>query len=387
VHVLKEDPKNTDLIYAGTELGLYATYDGGRNWIELGLKNLPRVSVHDIAVHPRENDLILATHGRSYWIFDDATPIQQMNADLANREATLFDLRPAIRFTTRFTRYGIGDKPFAGPNPPNGALITYYLKEKLDAKIPAQIQILDASGKVIRELREIPKEKGFNRVSWDMSHEGPKMRRPPTPEEEAQARSFGREMRGPAVLPGTYTVKLIINDKAQEKKVNVGMDPTVQVTAAELQTQLDYSMKLREMISATNTALRTLDGIKEQLQQIEKAVKERMPNAPKDLAGELTEHLKQTDEIIGKLASPQQREGLGYRGASQLSEKLSSLLSSVQGVNAAPTAAQKEFFDELQQEFQSEMPEVNKFLNEKMQKLNETLKKNNASTVIVGRAL
>jgi photosystem II stability/assembly factor-like uncharacterized protein len=386
VHVLKEDPKKTDLIYAGTELGLYATYDGGRNWIELGLKNLPRVAVHDIAVHPRENDLILATHGRSFWIFDDATPIQQMNADLAVRDATLFDVRPAIRFTSRFTRYGIGDKLFAGPNPPNGALITYYLKDKLDTKIPAKIQILDPSGKVIRELTEIAKEKGFNRVSWDISHERAKTRRQPTPEQEAEARSFGRETRGPAVIPGTYTVKLIINDKSQEKKVNVGVDPSVQVTAADLQTQFDYSMKLREMISATNTALRSLDGIKEQLRQIEKTVKEKMPDAAKDLAGSITEHLKQTDALLGKLATPQE-EGLGYRGASQLSEKLSSLLSSVQGVNAAPTPAQREFFDELQQEFQSKMPEVNKFLNEQMPKLNETLRKNNASTVIVGRAI
>jgi hypothetical protein len=77
-------------------------------------------------VHARENDLILATHGRGFWILDDATPIQQMNADLAAKDATLFDVRPAIRFTTRFTRYGIGDKPFTGPNPPSGAIIQYY---------------------------------------------------------------------------------------------------------------------------------------------------------------------------------------------------------------------------------------------------------------------
>jgi hypothetical protein len=309
-----------------------------------------------------------------------------MNADLAGRDATLFDLRPAIRFTSRFTRYGIGDKVFAGPNPPNGALITYYLKDKLDAAIPAKIQILDPNGKVIRELTTIPKEKGFNRVSWDISHEGAKIRRPPTPEQEAEARSFGREPRGPAVIPGTYTVRLTVNDKSQEKKIIVGVDPTVQVTAADLQTQFDYSMKLREMISVTNTALRSLDGIQDQLRQIEKTVKEKMPDAPKDLATSIAEHLKQTDALIGKLAAPSQ-EGLGYRGSSQLSEKLASLFSSVQGVNAAPTPAQKEFFDELQQEFQSKIPEVNRFLNEQMPKLNETLRKNNASTVIVGRAI
>ncbi len=212
VHVVKEDPKNQNLIYAGTEIGLFATYDGGKNWIELGLKNLPRVAVHDIVVHPRENDLILATHGRSFWIFDDLTPIQQMTSDIANREATLFDVRPAIRFTTRFTRYGVGDKVFAGPNPPGGAIITYFLKDKLDVKATAKLQILDAGGTVIREYSQIPKEKGFNRISWDLAREGPKMRRPLTPEQEQQFSFFGG-MRGSAVTPGAYTVKLIIGDK------------------------------------------------------------------------------------------------------------------------------------------------------------------------------
>ncbi len=387
VHVVKEDPKNTNLIYAGTELGLFATYDGGKNWIEMNLKNLARVAVHDIVVHPRDNDLILATHGRSFWIFDDATPIQQMNADLANREATLFDVRPAIRFTTRFTRYGVGDKVFAGPNPPGGALITYHLKDKLDAKTTAKIQILDSTGKAIREIAQISKEKGFNRVSWDLTHEGPKIRRQPTPEQLEQFAAFGAGgPRGPAVMPGAYTVKLIIGDKSHEKKVNVSVDPTVQASPADLQTQFDYSMKVQGMMSANNTALRSLDGIKEQLQQIEKTIKDQMPDAPKELSNAVSDHLKQTDALIGKLAGAQQ-QGLGYRGTSQLSEKLSSLFFSIQGVNAAPTSAQKEFFNELQPEFQSKLAEVNKFLSEQMPKLNDKLKGGNAPTVIFNRPI
>ncbi|HVG20849.1 MAG TPA: hypothetical protein VNI02_17510, partial [Blastocatellia bacterium] len=102
VHVVREDPKNPDLIYAGTELGLFGSYNGGKNWVSLALKNLPKVAVHDILIHPRDNDLILATHGRSLWVFDDATAIQQMSAGVLNNEAQLFDIRPAIRFTTRF---------------------------------------------------------------------------------------------------------------------------------------------------------------------------------------------------------------------------------------------------------------------------------------------
>ncbi|MFM8394481.1 MAG: VPS10 domain-containing protein, partial [Acidobacteriota bacterium] len=177
VHFLKEDPRQPGLLYAGTELGLFATYDQGRTWIELGLKNLPRVAIHDIVVHPRENDLILATHGRSFWIFDDATVIQQTTGELLKKRSHLFEPRPAMRFTTRFTRYGIGDKPFAGPNPPAGALLTYYLKEKPEQKTRVMVQILDEAGKVVREISSIPREAGFNRTTWDLGEEGPTSRR------------------------------------------------------------------------------------------------------------------------------------------------------------------------------------------------------------------
>ncbi len=100
VQVVREDPKNTNLLYAGTELGLFASYNGGKDWLPLNLKNLPNVAVHDIVVHPRENDLILATHGRSIWIFDDATVIQQMTQQILNSNAHLFSVRPALRYTS-----------------------------------------------------------------------------------------------------------------------------------------------------------------------------------------------------------------------------------------------------------------------------------------------
>ena len=206
---VREDPKNRNLLYAGTELGLFASYNGGKEWIPLNLKNLPNVSVHDILVHPRENDLILATHGRSIWIFDDATAIQQMTPQILSSNAYLFSVRPALRYTSRFTRYGIGDKQFAGPNPPAGALITYYLKDKLDEKATLKLQIFDRDGKLVQDIERPSREKGLNRASWNLRLGGPEVRRPPTEEQLA----FGGGSRGPQVLPGTYTVKLTVNDK------------------------------------------------------------------------------------------------------------------------------------------------------------------------------
>src|SRR6185503_11320686 len=223
--------------------------------------NLPNVSVHDVLVHPRDNDLILATHGRSLFVFDDATPIQQLTADILKQDAHLFSVRPALRFASRFTRYGIGEKIFTGANPPYGALITYYLKTKLDDKATFKIQILDSAGKLVQEMEKPAREKGLNRVAWNLRYGGGEVRRPPSEEETA----FGGGPRGPQVLPGNYTVKLIVNGKTYEQPVEVRLDPTVSVPAADLQAQLDLQMKLRDMQSSANTALRFLDSIEDQL--------------------------------------------------------------------------------------------------------------------------
>ncbi|HXG64617.1 MAG TPA: hypothetical protein VNO70_05890, partial [Blastocatellia bacterium] len=382
VWVVREDPKNPNLIYAGTELGLFASYNGGTNWVPLNLKNLPTVAVHDIIIHPRENDIILATHGRSIWIFDDATPIQQMSGGILDSDAHLFDIRPALRFTSRFTRYGLGDKVFTGPNPPYGALITYYLKNKLDEKAKAEIQVLDESGKVIRKIEKISRDEGLNRVAWDLRYDGPQLRRPPSAEET----SFFGGPRGPQVLPGNYTVKLMIGDKTLEKRVQVRLDPTVTVTEVELKEQFDHTLKLRDMQTAANNALRSLDSIKQQIEQIEKTVKDRLPNAPADLTKALSEHGKQVEALQGKLSAPRRQE-LGFSGRAQVADMLGGLMSAIDGVNAAPTPAQKAYFKELQTELNERMSEVNKFITQTVPQLNEVLRKHDAPTVIPGKAV
>jgi photosystem II stability/assembly factor-like uncharacterized protein len=379
VWVVREDPKNPRLIYAGTELGLYASYTGGGEWVFLGLKNLPHVAVHDIAVHPRENDLVLGTHGRSIWIFDDATPIQQMTPETAAREAHLFDVRPAVRHTTRFTRYGIGDKVFAGPNPPYGALVTYYLKEKPDEKVRVKVQVLDAAGKVITEMENVPKEKGLNRVSWNLRYGGPEVRRPPR-DEEVQ---FTGPPRGPQVVPGTYTVRLVMGDKTFDRPVVVRLDPTVTAPAADLQAAFDMALRLRDMQSETNRALRTLDSLKTQIEFVERTLKERQTDPPKELTDRLAAEKKRIDELSGKLAQPE--GGLGFEGRAQLVDKIGYLFFTVDGVNAAPTAAQRELYGELQKESATKMTEVNRYFTETVGQLNEALRRAGAPTLVVGK--
>jgi photosystem II stability/assembly factor-like uncharacterized protein len=379
IHVVREDPKNPGLIYVGTELGLFASYTGGDNWVSLGLKNLPHVAVHDITVHPRENDLILATHGRSIWIFDDATPLQQMSRQIAASDAHMFDIRPALRFTSRFTRYGIGERVFAGPNPPYGALITYYLKEKPGEKTSVKVQVIDPGGKVIREIANVPKEQGLNRVAWDLRAEGARQRRPPSEEFIA----FFGGPRGPQVLPGTYTVKLTVGDKSIEKRVEVKMDPTVNVSMDDLKVMYDLSTKTTQMQSAMTDGLRALDSVKEQLQQIEKIVKDRMPEAPAELTQTISDNIKQVDGLIDKLARPE--GGLGLGGSPRLNDHIGNVFFSIEAANAAPTPPQRELFNEVQSEFRERAAEVNRFISESVPRLNETLRKHNAPTVIAGK--
>ncbi|MGH9332577.1 MAG: WD40/YVTN/BNR-like repeat-containing protein, partial [Vicinamibacteria bacterium] len=177
VWVLREDPRNPDLLYAGTELGLYATRDGGTSWERLHLKNLPTVAVHDLMIHPRENDLIVGTHGRGLFLFDDATPIQRI-AETRDKSAHLFPIRRAVRFQVKPTRYGIGDKTYVGPNPPYGALASYFLKEELDEKAALKLELLDEGGSVLRTIEKLPRKAGVQRTSWDLNLEPPAPRKP-----------------------------------------------------------------------------------------------------------------------------------------------------------------------------------------------------------------
>jgi photosystem II stability/assembly factor-like uncharacterized protein len=375
VQVVREDPKNPNLIYAGTEIGLFASYRGGSEWIPLNLKNLPNVAIHDIMVHPRENDLILATHGRSVWIYDDATPIQRLTPAIINSNTHLFPVRPALRYATRMSRYGIGDKVFTGPNPSYGALITYYLKDKPDDKTTFKVQILDASGKLVQELNNPAKEKGLNRVAWNLRLGGAEVRRPPSEEETA----FAGPPRGPHVLPGAYTVKLTVGDKTFDQPLEVRLDPTLNVPAADLQAQFDMQVKLRDMQSSVNTSLRFLDSIEEQLKHTQTTIKGLQKEPNKDLMKALEDYLKQVAALEDRLA--RRSEGLGFPGKAQVVNKIGELFFGVDATNAAPTPYQRQYFEEIQPEFRGRMAEVNRFIQDTIPQWNEKLRAWNAPTL------
>ncbi len=373
VHILREDPKNQKLLYAGTELGVFASWDGGEMWTPLLLENLSRVAVHDIVIHPRENDLILGTHGRSIMIFDDATPIQQMSRAIADSDAYLFDVRPALRFTTRFTRYGIGGKVYTGPNPAYGAIVTYYLKAEQPKDAALKLEVLDASAKVIREVKDLPRKAGLNRIAWDLRLEGPKVRMEAKDGDDEEEEELGRGPRGPQALPGLYTLRLTAAGQTLEAKAEVRMDPSVRLPQDDLQSQFKAAVKLNGMVSSTNDLLRRMDSLDEQLQQMEKLGKQLGGEKTKQIAALIANARKDLDVQIRRIGS--KRGGSRLETPPALADGINGLFRTVDSPNSAPTDPQLAYLGELEREFAEKSKLVNADLFKLVPQWNEALHK------------
>jgi hypothetical protein len=204
VKVIREDVRNPNLLFCGTEFGLYASTDRGKSWVKFG--GLPTNSVDDIVIHPRERDLVAATHGRSLFIVDDIGPLQELLPDTANKPAHLFTIRPAdgYHLLDGWVEYG-GGAEFRGANPPVGALITYYIKELTADEV--KITISTAAGRTVANLSG-PNTPGFNRVVWDLKPTGDVLN------------SYGGEGQK-FMASGQYTVTLSYGKVSEKQTVTV----------------------------------------------------------------------------------------------------------------------------------------------------------------------
>ncbi len=211
-NVITEDPRNPELLYLGTEFGLFLSQDGGQEWKRFQ-NGLPTVRVDDILVHPRDNDLVVGTHGRSIYIIDDITPLQQFTSEVAQGDAFLFEVRPAVQWLTD-TQKGVtlaGSKHFRGQNPEAGTAISYYLPIELEGDV--ELTITDMAGETVRTLTG-PGDRGLNRVQWDLRAHTP----PADPDQPTRRRV------GPPVDPGTYLVKLEIGGREMVRSIVVEPD-------------------------------------------------------------------------------------------------------------------------------------------------------------------
>jgi photosystem II stability/assembly factor-like uncharacterized protein len=265
VRTIRPDPHNPNLVYAGTENGIFISYDGGAHWQNFRL-NLPQVSVRDIRFQPEFNDLVIATHGRSFWVLDDATSLQ--GADKAQSAgAQLFPLRTAYMYHYHSNDEGAYTR-YAGANPPNGAIVDFY--QAAPQKDAPEITILDARGNVVRTIKgthkvkgkdetNVPNKAGINRYVWDFREDGP------TQWMGAAKESYRGPKTGPGVVPGTYTVRLTLGGQTMTQNVTVAPDPRDHWTQADYQTAYDFAKKYSVRYGKIDAALNNLDAIKKSL--------------------------------------------------------------------------------------------------------------------------
>ena len=373
--VIKEDPGHRGLLYAGTETGAYVSLDDGATWQPMQA-NLPRVPVYDLVV--KDDELLAATHGRSFWVLDDVTQIRQLTDGISNDSFHLMKPRAALRLPSAFgARKVTAGKNYqlalganvtfidteqpdgemtrtfldAGQNPPNGVVVTYYLKEKPEDEVTLSFQ--DAAGAPIKAFSSnVPEsepangvrsprvraEAGMNRFVWNMRY--------PDATKVPGDKSTEESLSGPLALPGRYQVTLEAGGRSITEPFDIVKDPRVSATQADFEAQFQLLMKVRDRLSETHDAVNRLRGVKKQVDEwVQRARHHSAAAAISDAATALTDKLSTIENELVQVS---------YRGAgdrldlpAKLNRKLAEVTAVVACADFAPPKQVYEVFDDL----------------------------------------
>jgi photosystem II stability/assembly factor-like uncharacterized protein len=322
-HVVKEDVVSADLLFLGTEGGLFVSVDGGRAWGQL-TGNLPNVAVRDLAIHPREHDLLVATHGRGIYVVDDISPLRGLTGDVAQKDVAFLPSRPAPMLLAADEFVFADDSQFDGANPPAAATIAYYLKKR-HLVGDLKLEVYDDAGKLVSTLPG-GKRRGVNRVSWPM--------RAPAPKIPKAADLVPGALYGPRVPEGTYTVRMVKGKDTYESKVTLVPDPRSKATAEDRRFQ-------RETVRALYADLERMTMTVESIADVRDQARARAEKLPKGDA--LRKRLEAFAEAMeaqrGALVSVRESEG-GISGDEKLREELGTLYGNVNSYDGRPTESQ-----------------------------------------------
>lgn len=379
VHAVREDPKRKGLLYAGTETGVWISFDDGAHWEPLQL-NLPTVPVHDLAI--KNDDLVVATHGRSFWILDDVGPLRQWSAATAASETVLFPPRPAFR--VRFPDE-VNKRQPVGENPPAGAILYYYLKTAPSGEI--KLEILDAQEQPVKTYTSLkkaeegpaewpdvqkldetlPTERGLNRFAWNLRYEDP-VKIPGAFYESDTA------PKGAMALPGVYRAKLTVGGASQTVSVEVKPDPRAAASADDLEKQFDLKQKISRRLTVLHKTVTQLRDLRAQVQALHRkytgaAVWEPLQAGVAELIAKLTaieEQLVQTKvrSTEGDLNFP-----------TMVDEQMTYLSFAVDAGDAAPTVAQGETFELLSRRIEEQLSKWDRILSQDLANLNRLAEK------------
>lgn len=411
--VIREDPNHRGLLYAGTETGMYVSFNGGGNWQPLQL-NLPVVPITDLIVHSGERDLVAATQGRSFWILDDLPVLHQM-AEAANANGTfLFTPEDAYRFQG-------GGPPLSatstlGQNPPAGAVVYYYLKEKPKSQIT--LEFLDSAGRSIKKFtsrapepppppgtvspsqtqpeppqtasseegeagaggqsggapRRIPAEAGLNRFVWDLRY--------PDAARFPGLILWAGELRGPRAVPGRYQAKLTVGDKTLTKLFEVKKDPRLPTTEAEFAKQFDLLMKIRDKLTEAHNAIVQIREIRKQVDELVKRVKDQPnANAIADAARSFNAKLTTIEEELYQTKNQSSQDPLNY--PIRLNNKLAAVAGIVARADSAPTDQAYIVYEEQVGKINIQLQKFEQLMSEDLPAFNRLVREQNVPAVIV----
>ena len=351
VHAVREDPLRAGLLYAGTERGVFVSFDDGAHWQSLQL-NLPPSPIHDLVV--KNDDLVVATHGRSFWILDDVTPLRQLDATTAKQDVVLFKPQTALRLSYPDE---VNTRRPVGTNPPTGALIDYALKTEPKGEIT--IDIVDAQGKSMRHLSstqttkenqppewpdqivpndKIPAAAGLNRLVWDL--------RMADPEQIPGAFYAGLPPRGPRVAPGQYTVKLTVAGKTYEQPLTMQADPRSAGDIAAIRAKIDLQLAVVHDIDRLHHAVNEIRKTREELQKSSAA------NAKQRLAA-----LDPIEQALMQVNMKGSEANLAFPG--MLNEQLATFAATQDDADTAPTRQHRAMFDQLHAQLETQLTKWN----------------------------
>ncbi len=322
-HVIKEDPVKRNLLFLGTEFGLWISIDGGQQWAQFKGGDFPAVAVRDLVIHPRDHDLVLGTHGRGIWIVDDISPLRSLTPDVLGKEIAFIDSRPVVQRIPAWGGWAYGDAAFIGPNAPDDAVITYYQKRR-HIFGDLRMEIFDSEGK---SLGIIPssKRRGLNRTTWPMRMKPPRV---PT-----GATAPGGTNSGPRLLPGAYTVKLTKDKQVYTQRLNVIPDPRASFTSEDQKVHFDLMLKVYALLEDMTFEVDRINGVRSALD--ERAAK---LSAGDSLVNQLHSLVSQADEFRKKVVAT--KEGGMITGEERLREFAAGLYSSLNGYEGRPSETQ-----------------------------------------------
>ena len=327
VKVVRQDPHNPNLLFAGMEHGIFASWNMGKSWEKIN-NNLPNVSVRDLRIQARDRDLVVATHGRGVFILDDIHPIEELKNSIG-KPIHLFPIREGTLWNMYWRIENLGDRTYAAKNPEYGTYINFSLQK--DAKSPVNIDILDKKGSLVTSLEMKDAKKGVNRVIWDLGYDAAV-----TLENKIEEGFSSNEIR-PKVVPGEYTARINYEGLKLEEKITVVGDNRIKMPTDDYRKKLKALLTLRDLLSKTH---KLIDKVSFSADQLEDLIKKLNNDSSQDTNDAKKIHKKIVEHKFEFLMRPP--PSMTYRQKPRLREEIRSLMSAIDNTTNPPTAPQIE---------------------------------------------